>query len=65
MDDGSTTSLEPIVEPFRELLALTLITQPNSGPAIARNTGAAGKSTISDTELGFLGFCSPGYKIKW
>ncbi len=40
-DDGSPSSLEPVVAPFRESLQLTLITQPNRGPAAARNHGAA------------------------
>ncbi|MBA2450110.1 MAG: glycosyltransferase family 2 protein, partial [Chloroflexi bacterium] len=41
VDDGSATSLEPVVERFREKLSLTLIRQPNAGPAAARNVGAA------------------------
>lgn len=39
VDDGSATSIEPIVQPFQENFNLTLITQTNSGPAKARNTG--------------------------
>nr|MBA2449195.1 glycosyltransferase [Chloroflexota bacterium] len=41
VDDGSATSLERVVQRFRERLSLTLIRQPNAGPAAARNTGAA------------------------
>jgi glycosyltransferase involved in cell wall biosynthesis len=41
VDDGSSTPMEPIAAPFQELLNLTVIRQPNSGPAKARNTGAA------------------------
>jgi glycosyltransferase involved in cell wall biosynthesis len=40
VDDGSLTSLDPIVAPFRHQLSLQLITQANTGPATARNTGA-------------------------
>jgi glycosyltransferase involved in cell wall biosynthesis len=39
VDDGSPTSLEPVVQPFREQFNLTLMTQSNAGPANARNTG--------------------------
>lgn len=39
VNDGSTTPIDPVVAPFQQL-NLTLITQPNSGPATARNTGA-------------------------
>ena len=41
VDDGSEMPIEPVVAPFRDQLALTLIKQPNAGPATARNTGAA------------------------
>lgn len=41
VDDGSFMSLEPIVTPFRQQIEITFITQPNAGPASARNTGAA------------------------
>ncbi len=41
VDDGSPVSPEPVVASFRDRLNLTLLTQPNSGPASARNTGAA------------------------
>lgn len=41
VDDGSEMPIEPVVAPFRNQLDLTLITQPNAGPAKARNTGAA------------------------
>jgi GT2 family glycosyltransferase len=40
VDDGSQTLVETVVPPFREQFDLTLLTQPNSGPAVARNTGA-------------------------
>lgn len=49
VDDGSEKSLETTVKPFQKLLNLTLISQPNSGPAIARNTGvkyAKGKFVV-------------------
>lgn len=39
-DDGSPEALAPMVEPFRSDLDLTVITQPNAGPAAARNRGA-------------------------
>ncbi len=41
VDDGSEESLEPVVVPFLSHLNITLLRQPNSGPAGARNTGAA------------------------
>lgn len=41
VDDGSDTPLDLIVRPFQEQLSLTLIRQPNGGPAKARNTGVA------------------------
>ena len=41
VDDGSEYSLDEVVEPFQTRLNLTLICQPNLGPAAARNTGAA------------------------
>jgi hypothetical protein len=41
VDDGSHTLLDAIVNQFSDQLAVKLITQPNSGPAVARNRGAA------------------------
>lgn len=41
VDDGSTEPLEKVVGPFQNRFPLTLIRQPNSGPAAARNAGAA------------------------
>lgn len=41
VDDGSPMSLEPVVAPFQDKFDVTLIKQPNAGPATARNTGAA------------------------
>ena len=41
VDDGSEDSLEPVVAPFLGRLNISLRRQPNSGPAGARNTGAA------------------------
>jgi Glycosyltransferases, probably involved in cell wall biogenesis len=41
VDDGSSESLESVVSQFRDRLNVTLLTQPNTGPAAARNTGAA------------------------
>jgi glycosyltransferase involved in cell wall biosynthesis len=40
VDDGSASGLDQVVSPFRDRLILTLLHQPNSGPAAARNTGA-------------------------
>lgn len=40
-DDGSETSPEAVVAPFRDRFDVTLITQPHGGPAAARNAGAA------------------------
>jgi glycosyltransferase involved in cell wall biosynthesis len=37
VDDGSSTPLDPIVAPFAGELDLSLIRQPNAGPAAARN----------------------------
>ena len=41
VDDGSSTPLEPVVTPFHQQIEITFITQPNAGPASARNKGAA------------------------
>lgn len=41
VDDGSRTSLQPVVDKFRSVLSLNFIRQANAGPASARNTGAA------------------------
>jgi glycosyltransferase involved in cell wall biosynthesis len=41
IDDGSKSPIAPAVSRFHDRLNLTLITQPNRGPALARNTGAA------------------------
>src|SRR3990172_6561828 len=41
VNDGGETKLEAIAYPFRNQINLNLITQPHSGPAAARNTGAA------------------------
>ncbi|MGB3640185.1 MAG: glycosyltransferase [Rivularia sp. (in: cyanobacteria)] len=40
VDDGSKTSLEPVVELFKGRLEITLFKQENQGPASARNTAA-------------------------
>lgn len=40
VDDGSEMPLESVVAPFLNQLDITLLTQPNAGPATARNTGA-------------------------
>jgi GT2 family glycosyltransferase len=40
VDDGSHTPLEEVVSSFRGKIELTLLSQPNSGPAAARNNGA-------------------------
>ncbi|WP_416670035.1 glycosyltransferase family 2 protein [Egbenema bharatensis] len=41
VDDGSPSPMEPIAAPFQSSLNLTVIRQANSGPAKARNAGAA------------------------
>jgi len=40
VDDGSTTPLDSIVEPFQAQLSLRLLRQDNAGPAAARNHAA-------------------------
>lgn len=40
VDDGSEMPLESVVAPLQSQLNLTLLSQPNAGPAKARNTGA-------------------------
>ena len=40
VDDGSKTSLQPVVASFLDQLDVTLLTQTNAGPAAARNAGA-------------------------
>ena len=41
IDDGSHTSMEPIISQFGASLSIRFIRQHNAGPASARNTGAA------------------------
>lgn len=41
VDDGSSTSMESVVNPFRNQLSLSMMRQANAGPAKARNAGAA------------------------
>ncbi len=41
VDDGGTVALESIVLPFRNRFSVRLLRQPNTGPASARNRGAA------------------------
>jgi len=41
VDDGSETSVDQAISSFRDLLDLTVLTQPGAGPASARNAGAA------------------------
>jgi len=41
VDDGGLTSPEAVVASFRDQLKVKLLSQPNAGPAAARNTGAA------------------------
>ena len=40
-DDGSREPMEPIVAGFADRLRISLVAHPNSGPAAARNRGAA------------------------
>jgi GT2 family glycosyltransferase len=40
-DDGSTEAMEPIVTAFEDRLRISLVVHSNSGPAAARNRGAA------------------------
>lgn len=40
VDDGSETPTAIVVASFEDRLDITLLTQPNAGPAAARNTGA-------------------------
>lgn len=37
VDDGGAAPLDGVVAPYREALGLTLVRQPNAGPAAARN----------------------------
>jgi len=41
VDDGGTANLEPIAEAHRRAIRVTVVRQPNLGPATARNNGAA------------------------
>ena len=41
VDDGGSADLEPLIDAHRSSLRLMLLRQPNSGPAAARNHGAA------------------------
>jgi glycosyltransferase involved in cell wall biosynthesis len=40
VDDGSPAPLDSVVNPFRDQITITLLRQPNAGPAAARNAGA-------------------------
>ena len=40
VDDGGLTSPEEVVASFRDRLKVTLLSQPNAGPAAARNVQA-------------------------
>lgn len=46
IDDGSKTSMGPVVSRYRDRLNLRLLTQQNRGPATARNAGA--KKALGD-----------------
>ena len=49
VNDSNEISVESTISPFQNQLNLVLLTQPNSGPATARNTGAfaaAGKFLV-------------------
>ena len=52
VDDGGGVPLGPVVEPFREGLALRLATRARGGPAAARNLGArdAGGELLAFTD---------------
>ena len=41
VDDGSSSSMETVIEPYRQTMNITLLEQENSGPGIARNNGVA------------------------
>jgi len=41
VNDGSDSPLDTVIVPFRPELSISLVEQPNAGPAAARNTGAA------------------------
>jgi len=61
VDDGSHTALDSIVKAVSDRLAVRLIRQPNAGPAVARNRGAA------EAQGDFLAFtdddCTPS--MNW
>ncbi len=40
VDDGSSASPEPLIEPFRDCLEIKFLAQKNAGPAAARNIAA-------------------------
>ncbi|MCZ0899671.1 glycosyltransferase, partial [Microcoleus sp. HI-ES] len=40
VNDSTEISVENTISPFQNQLNITLLTQPNSGPATARNTGS-------------------------
>jgi len=40
VDDGSPVPLEPVTQPYRDVLNIRYLRLPNGGPARARNTGA-------------------------
>jgi GT2 family glycosyltransferase len=61
VDDGSQMSLEDVVFSFRQFINITLLRQPNSGPATARNAGA------NQAKGKFLAFTDDDCKLepKW
>ena len=48
VDDGGKARLAPIIDAYHGILRITLCSQPQSGPAAARNTGAStGQGQVS------------------
>ena len=41
VDDGGATPLDPVIAQFQTALDVSLLRQPNAGPSLARNMGAA------------------------
>jgi len=52
VDDGGGIPLEPVLEPFRDRIELTLLSQHQAGPGAARNTGVerAGGELLAFTD---------------
>jgi glycosyltransferase involved in cell wall biosynthesis len=59
VDDGGDAPLDEVVAPFGSNLSLTLIRQPNAGPAAARNLGRSARGVRFSPSLTTTVFPTP------